>query len=174
MSHRVGSVTELYELVSRGEIDKAEAMRLAKQLKTAKRAEPAEPAGQPAGVDRDVLRDRVCDVLADKVRQLLKVSADDLDVDVELSEYGLDSVVISHLVSMVNDALGLDLKPTVVFEHPTLRALVATSPSTTRRVSRTASACVPRLSCRRPRRSRGPVRSRSNGRAPGTRSRSSG
>ncbi|WP_326950854.1 SDR family NAD(P)-dependent oxidoreductase [Amycolatopsis sp. NBC_01307] len=123
MSHRVGSVTELYELVSRGEIDKAEAMRLAKQLKTAKRAEPAEPAGQPAGVDRDVLRDRVCDVLADKVRQLLKVSADDLDVDVELSEYGLDSVVISHLVSMVNDALGLDLKPTVVFEHPTLRAL---------------------------------------------------
>lgn len=49
MSHRVGSVTELYELVSRGEIDKAEAMRLAKQLKTAKRAEPAEPAGQPPG-----------------------------------------------------------------------------------------------------------------------------
>ncbi|WP_328615082.1 SDR family NAD(P)-dependent oxidoreductase [Amycolatopsis sp. NBC_00355] len=127
MSHRVGSVTELYELVSRGEIDKAEAVRLAKQLKTAKRAaparKPAEPAGQPAGIDRDVLRDRVCDVLADQVRQLLKVSADDLDADVELSEYGLDSVVISHLVSMVNDALGLDLKPTVVFEHPTLRAL---------------------------------------------------
>ncbi|WP_410638381.1 SDR family NAD(P)-dependent oxidoreductase [Amycolatopsis sp. lyj-346] len=118
MSHRVSSVTQLYELVSRGRIDKAEAVRLAKQLKGDK-----PPKG--AGVDPDVLRDRVCDVLADQVRRLLKVSPEDLDADVELSEYGLDSVVISHLVSMVNDALGSDLKPTALFEHPTLRALAA-------------------------------------------------
>ncbi|MEU5030939.1 SDR family NAD(P)-dependent oxidoreductase [Streptomyces milbemycinicus] len=116
MSHRVSSATELYELVRRGQIDKVEALRLAREMKRAKTAEPA-------GVDQDAVRDRVCDVLADKVRQLLKVSADDLDVDVELSEYGLDSVVISHLVSMVNDALGLALKPTALFEHPNLRAL---------------------------------------------------
>ncbi|KDN20234.1 SDR family NAD(P)-dependent oxidoreductase [Amycolatopsis rifamycinica] len=118
MSHRVSSVTQLYELVSRGRIDKAEAVRLAKQLKGDK-----QPKG--TGVDPDVLRDRVCDVLADQVRRLLKVSPEDLDADVELSEYGLDSVVISHLVSMVNDALGVDLKPTALFEHPTLRALAA-------------------------------------------------
>jgi acyl transferase domain-containing protein/thioesterase domain-containing protein/acyl carrier protein/ubiquinone/menaquinone biosynthesis C-methylase UbiE len=122
MSDRVSSVTELYELVSRGRIGKAEAVRLAKQLKGTKPAGPVEPA-EPAGIDPGVLRDRVCGVLADQVRQLLKVSADDLDADVELSEYGLDSVVISHLVSMVNDALGVDLKPTALFEYPTLRGL---------------------------------------------------
>ncbi|MFJ8966505.1 beta-ketoacyl synthase N-terminal-like domain-containing protein [Lentzea sp. NPDC102401] len=121
MSHRVTSVTQLYELVSQGRIDKAEAVRLARQLQE---AGPARPAVTP-GVDPDVLADRVCDVLADKVRQLLKVSADDLDVDVDLSEYGLDSVIITQLATMVNDALGTDIKPTTMFDHPNLRELAA-------------------------------------------------
>ncbi|MEU3645651.1 SDR family NAD(P)-dependent oxidoreductase [Lentzea sp. NPDC034063] len=121
MSHRVTSVTQLYELVSQGRIDKAEAVRLARQLQE---AGPAQPAVTP-GIDPDVLRDRVCDVLADKVRQLLKVSADDLDVDVDLSEYGLDSVIITQLATMVNDALDVDIKPTTMFDHPNLRELAA-------------------------------------------------
>ncbi|SES33281.1 polyketide synthase PksN/rhizoxin biosynthesis, polyketide synthase RhiD [Lentzea xinjiangensis] len=133
MSHRVTSVTQLYELVSQGRIGKAEAVRLARQLQGAGQAQKAEQPQEaeqagpavPSGVDPEVLRDRVCDVLADKVRQLLKVSADDLDVDVDLSEYGLDSVIITQLASMVNDALGVDIKPTTMFDHPNLRALAA-------------------------------------------------
>ncbi|WP_439657534.1 SDR family NAD(P)-dependent oxidoreductase [Lentzea sp. HUAS TT2] len=121
MSHRVTSVTQLYELVSQGRIDKAEAVRLARQLQEAGNTPPA----VTPGFDPDELRDRVCDVLADKVRQLLKVSAEDLDVDVDLSEYGLDSVIITQLATMVNDALDVDIKPTTMFDHPNLRELAA-------------------------------------------------
>ncbi|MCH6160828.1 SDR family NAD(P)-dependent oxidoreductase [Streptomyces marispadix] len=73
----------------------------------------------------EALRERVCDVVTRAVSELLKVSPDDLDVDVELNEYGLDSIVMSQLVNLVNDELGLSLAPTVLFEHPNLRAFSA-------------------------------------------------
>ncbi|MEU6129880.1 SDR family NAD(P)-dependent oxidoreductase [Saccharopolyspora sp. NPDC047091] len=85
-------------------------------------AETPSTAGAP---DPDDLAEQVCEVVVAKVCGLLKVDPTDLDVDVELSEYGLDSLIISQLVNMVNEALGLDLVPTVLFEHPTLRAFSA-------------------------------------------------
>ncbi|GAA2264340.1 hypothetical protein GCM10010145_44530 [Streptomyces ruber] len=62
------------------------------------------------------------DIVLTEVAALLKVDARELDPDVELSEYGLDSIVMSQLANQLNEALGLELMPTVLFEHPTLRA----------------------------------------------------
>ncbi|MGW2366732.1 SDR family NAD(P)-dependent oxidoreductase [Streptomyces sp. NPDC001667] len=118
MSTRVESLDELHRLIREGRVGQDEALRLIRDWKQAQ-------AGQPRAAGTEDLVDRICDVMVEKVCELLKVSAADLDVDVDLSEYGLDSIVISQLVNMVNESLGLELVPTVLFEHPTLRAFSA-------------------------------------------------
>ncbi|MEV6669058.1 SDR family NAD(P)-dependent oxidoreductase [Streptomyces sp. NPDC051162] len=115
MSTRVESLDELHRLIREGRVGQAEALRLIRDWKQAQ-------AGQPRAAGTEDLVERICDVVVEKVCELLKVSAADLDVDVDLSEYGLDSIVISQLVNTVNESLGLELVPTVLFEHPTLRA----------------------------------------------------
>ena len=115
MSSRVDSLDELHRLISEGRVGQDEALRLIRDWKQAQ-------TEQPPAADTEDLVERICDVVVEKVCELLKVSAADLDVDVDLSEYGLDSIVISQLVNMVNESLGLELVPTVLFEHPTLRA----------------------------------------------------
>ncbi|MEV4517118.1 SDR family NAD(P)-dependent oxidoreductase [Dactylosporangium sp. NPDC049525] len=57
--------------------------------------------------------------------ELLKVSADELDGDTGLHEYGFDSIVFTRFSTLVNRAFGLELTPTVFFEYPTLRSLTA-------------------------------------------------
>ena len=46
----------------------------------------------------------------------------DIDVESELSEFGFDSISLTGFANHVNEAYGLDLMPTVFFEHPTIRS----------------------------------------------------
>ncbi|MGW0889917.1 SDR family NAD(P)-dependent oxidoreductase [Saccharopolyspora sp. NPDC002578] len=137
MSTPIESLDDLHRLISEGRVGQDEALRLLRAWKRGERPQPADvqptsaqptsaqPASASGGPDADDLAERVCEVVVEKVCGLLKVDPTDLDVDVELSEYGLDSLIISQLVNMVNESLGLDLVPTVLFEHPTLRAFSA-------------------------------------------------
>ncbi|WP_314172114.1 SDR family NAD(P)-dependent oxidoreductase [Streptomyces winkii] len=148
MTSRITSLTELHELhelIRTGRVGQEEALRLVRDWQQRQGQSP--PGGQwteqlpgqgpvpeePEQRERardeeardEALRERVCDVVTRAVSELLKVSPADLDVDVELNEYGLDSIVMSQLVNLVNDELGLELAPTVLFEHPDLRAFSA-------------------------------------------------
>ncbi|MCA1281213.1 SDR family NAD(P)-dependent oxidoreductase [Saccharopolyspora sp. 7B] len=136
MSTPIESLDELHLLISEGRVGQDEALRLLRAWKNGAPAIPAtaedpgatgEDRGTAAGATADAgdLAEQVCEVVVEKVCGLLKVDPTDLDVDVELSEYGLDSLIISQLVNLVNESLGLDLVPTVLFEHPTLRAFSA-------------------------------------------------
>lgn len=53
----------------------------------------------------------------------LKVPSDELDPDVELTEYGFDSIGFTQFANRLNDRFGLDLTPTLFFEYPTLDGL---------------------------------------------------
>jgi acyl carrier protein len=137
----VTSLTELHELIRTGQVGQEEALRLVRDWQQRQSQSHPRPQRQsrsqpvraeqgegeaPRQADRDEeLRERVCDVVTRAVSELLKVGPDDLDIDVELNEYGLDSIVMSQLVNLVNDELGLSLAPTVLFEHPNLRAFSA-------------------------------------------------
>ncbi|MFE1771913.1 SDR family NAD(P)-dependent oxidoreductase [Streptomyces sp. NPDC059008] len=122
---RIASLDDLHRLIREGQVGQDEALRLIRDWKQAQRQTPT-PAARPAEVaDTEALTERVCAVVVEKVCELLKVTPDDLDVHVDLSEYGLDSLVITQLVNMVNDALGLELVPTVLFEHATIQAFGA-------------------------------------------------
>ncbi|WP_338674984.1 thioester reductase domain-containing protein [Streptomyces sp. SCSIO 30461] len=68
-------------------------------------------------------------------------SADDIDPDVPLLDLGVDSLMAVEMRNQISDFCGVSLRPTLVFEHPTLAVLadhllakvldaVSTAPST--------------------------------------------
>ena len=59
--------------------------------------------------------------LVEAVGVLLKVKREAVHLDAELSEFGFDSISLTGFANHVNQAQGLDVMPTIFFEHPTLR-----------------------------------------------------
>ena len=57
------------------------------------------------------------------VSDLMKIPPAELDSDADLSEYGFDSISITSLANALNDELGLDITPSIFFEHSTLGSL---------------------------------------------------
>src|SRR6185369_13904947 len=55
-----------------------------------------------------------------EVSDLIKVGVEELDIDSELSEYGFDSISFTELAHRLNQLYGLELMPTIFFEHPTV------------------------------------------------------
>ncbi|SOC15867.1 non-ribosomal peptide synthetase [Stappia indica] len=80
------------------------------------------PAAAPR-VDTGDLRQRVLRAVSEEAGAILKVALDDLDADVELTEYGFDSISFTQFANRLNDRFGLDLTPTLFFEHPVLETL---------------------------------------------------
>jgi glutamate/tyrosine decarboxylase-like PLP-dependent enzyme/acyl carrier protein len=52
--------------------------------------------------------------------ELLRIPDRDLDAESELTQYGLDSISSVQLVNRINKTYGIELRPTTLFEHPTL------------------------------------------------------
>jgi len=76
---------------------------------------PVEPTDAGKGtIERSVL---AC------VAGVLKLSVEDIDPDKPLSEVGVDSIVAVDLVRRINQALGLALRTTVIFDHFSVRLL---------------------------------------------------
>lgn len=67
--------------------------------------------------------EQVRDWLADRIALYLDKLSDELDPEVPLAEYGLDSVYVVSVLGEVEDRYGLRLDPTVVWEYPTVTAL---------------------------------------------------
>ncbi|MBR8740349.1 acyl carrier protein, partial [Nocardiopsis sp. MG754419] len=133
MSDRIESLDELHRLIREGRVEQDEALGLLQDLRArGADGEPTEPSAaggaaeppttamEPVHGTADLV-ETVRGVVLDRVCALLKVDPSDLEADVELTEYGLDSLIISQLVAQVNEELGLDLVPTTLFEYPTLR-----------------------------------------------------
>ncbi|GAB3227114.1 hypothetical protein GCM10027447_17910 [Glycomyces halotolerans] len=79
--------------------------------------EPAPAAPQAPAPDADDLLEHLRAAAA----EFLLVEPAEVDADGDLLEIGFDSVTLTELAERLNDTLGLDLLPTVFFEHPTLR-----------------------------------------------------
>ena len=57
------------------------------------------------------------------VAELLQLRIEDVDLHTDLSEYGLDSISLTELANLLNRAYGLELVPTLFFEHGNLASL---------------------------------------------------
>lgn len=56
--------------------------------------------------------------------ELLSVEADEIDITVPFSYYGLDSVVAIGLIGDLEGWLGRELDPTLMYDYPTTETLV--------------------------------------------------
>jgi polyketide synthase PksJ len=56
--------------------------------------------------------------------QILGIEEHDIDIDVDMSEYGFDSITFTRLVNKINDEYDLELNPTIFFEYPTIAGFV--------------------------------------------------
>lgn len=63
-----------------------------------------------------------CEV-KDIICELLKIQ-EDIDLSVDISDYGFDSVSITELVNRINERYGFDLLPTNVFEYNTIQKFI--------------------------------------------------
>lgn len=61
--------------------------------------------------------------LAARVAAYVQHPAHEIQPDVPLAEYGLDSVYALTLTGDIEDHLGLAVDPTIMWDHPTIDAL---------------------------------------------------
>ena len=85
-------------------------------------AQPAVVA-RPAAAARPAGEAETRRIVSATVAEVLGRADDDLDPDRPFTEYGVDSIILVDLVNTLNVRLGTELKPTALFDHPTLAEL---------------------------------------------------
>lgn len=68
----------------------------------------------------DEIRSWIVDYLSD----LLEADADEIDVTVPFDRYGLDSSAAVGLTGDLEDWMGVEVSPTLLYDYPTVEALV--------------------------------------------------
>ncbi|HEU4411674.1 MAG TPA: beta-ketoacyl synthase N-terminal-like domain-containing protein [Polyangiaceae bacterium] len=84
---------------------------------------PAGKAEAPGGGARPAATDRVARVIVEELAKSLQIDRGRIQPDEPFSTYGLDSILAVQLTQAINDALGIDLDITVMFEHNTVVTL---------------------------------------------------
>lgn len=84
---------------------------------------PPPPAVSPSRRPSAGLRNRLAEELLACAAGQLKVSVEDLATNVELTEYGFDSIGFTQFANALNDRFGLEIGPTLFFECQTIDLL---------------------------------------------------
>ncbi|MBT2398894.1 acyl carrier protein [Streptomyces sp. ISL-100] len=73
---------------------------------------------------QNLSREELTAWLKERVAEHVEMSADDIRSDELLAGYGLDSVYAFAVIADIEDRLGITLESTVMWDNPTLDALV--------------------------------------------------
>ncbi len=90
---------------------------------------PPRPAGVPLDPAAQISRD-----LKHRVRKLLKIDPDRLDVNANMADFGFNSINLTAFARQLTDQYGIEITPAMLFGHPTLaqltRFLITAHPKT--------------------------------------------
>ncbi|MCB0191358.1 MAG: SDR family NAD(P)-dependent oxidoreductase, partial [Anaerolineae bacterium] len=111
--------TESQVLVAVGAVDTLRGRLLVEHLSLV----DASPSLKDKDGDTNWLVGTVQTDLVKAVSRILKISAEDIGGDENLSEYGFDSITLTELANQLNKTYDLDLLPTLFFEYNTLTSL---------------------------------------------------
>lgn len=100
-----------------------EAAKIARKLSGTPAADSQETSRRLEGGNSPVQPAQVNAMLVGMVAQLQKLDEKKVELDMELSKYGFNSIDFTEFAGRLNKAYGLTLMPTVFFEHSTLRAM---------------------------------------------------
>lgn len=117
--HRAMGTEEGHVLVLHGEAEKIRTKLLAERNAVELLGdEPATPP-PPASAAVDQVQAELIRIVAEQQ----KMAPAKIELDAELPHYGFDSLRLAELANRLNQTYGLDLMPTLFFEHTTLRAI---------------------------------------------------
>ncbi len=80
-------------------------------------------AVRDAAQDDEVAPANLADIVAAEVARALSLPVDKLDRRGRFMDFGIDSILGGQVVARLNTVLGLTLRPTVLFDHPSVRDL---------------------------------------------------
>ena len=72
---------------------------------------------------REVSAEDIMAWCIDFISEQLHIPKAQIDVDTEFDEFGLDSALVTAMLIEMEEWLGIELSPSIVFEEPTLRKL---------------------------------------------------
>ncbi len=82
---------------------------------------PTKPATPPsARPETGRFAEKFLSDLLQMAGDILKIDAEDIDPEAEINEHGFDSIDFTQLANKINERFGLELTPTIFFEHPSL------------------------------------------------------
>lgn len=81
--------------------------------------------GDAAGAPPAPTADEIQAWLLERLTHFLEIPADEIDPDIPLAEYGLESVYAFALSGEIEDHLGLAVEPTLLWDVDTVAALTA-------------------------------------------------
>ena len=64
------------------------------------------------------------------VAQLLEIEFDEIDIAVSFNRYGMDSSMTLDMISHLEEWMGCELEPTLVYNYPTIESLAERVSST--------------------------------------------
>jgi acyl carrier protein len=75
-------------------------------------------------VDMDTasILERIQTALIQSISKQLKIKAQEIDAETELSDFGFDSISLTAFSNTLNHTYGLELSPTIFFEHSTIKS----------------------------------------------------
>ena len=76
-----------------------------------------------AGIKNEGIREKIKQKITELAASILDLNVKDLSSDVQLGEYGFDSILLTKFVNELNNHFELELLPTVFYNHPTLEDL---------------------------------------------------
>ncbi len=74
--------------------------------------------------DKEISATEIQDWIVTYLGELLEVDPDDIDVTIPFDRYGLDSSAAVGLTGDLEDWLGKEIDPTLLYDYPTVEALV--------------------------------------------------
>jgi len=84
---------------------------------------PADAADPAPGLDQAGLAGLLADDLRVAAARLLKIALDEIDLELELTRYGVDSIGFAEFANYLTVTFGIAVPPMLVFEYSSIRAL---------------------------------------------------
>ncbi|MET8578099.1 acyl carrier protein [Streptomyces sp. NPDC005012] len=93
--------------------------------RTAPAAAPASASGGPAPRTAGSVTGPVLEALREELARILCCDPWDLDTAAPFAQLGVDSIIGAEFVATVNEIYGLDERPVMLYDHPSLSAVAA-------------------------------------------------
>ncbi|MEO1394345.1 MAG: acyl carrier protein [Cyanobacteria bacterium J06634_5] len=91
---------------------------------TQQRTIKVDPNSLKTTSDSNITSEEVKDWIVSYLANLLEISPDEIEIDVSFDIYGLDSSAAIGLTGELEDWLGKEVDPTLLYDYPTVEALV--------------------------------------------------